>query len=114
MEEAEVKQWKKVFEILEKKFKQRDLDIFYSYFGLNGYKKEKSKDKDEDRKSKREREKERKRREKEREEERERREKEERRREKEKEDEDKPVVSNKPVRRSMKDRIQDILGQKAQ
>lgn len=43
-EEAEVKQWKKVFEILEKKFKQRDLDIFYSYFGLNGYKKEKSKD----------------------------------------------------------------------
>jgi membrane carboxypeptidase/penicillin-binding protein len=76
--------------------------------------KEKSKDKDEGRKSKREREKERKRREKEREEERERREKEERRREKEKEDEDKPVVSNKPVRRSMKDRIQDILGQKAQ
>jgi penicillin-binding protein 1A len=76
--------------------------------------KEKSKDKDEDRKSKRDREKERKRREKEREEERERREKEERRREKEKEDEDKPVVSNKPVRRSMKDRIQDILGQKAQ
>jgi RNA polymerase sigma factor (sigma-70 family) len=43
-EEAEVKQWKKVFEILEKKFKQRDLDIFYSYFGLNGYKKDKSKD----------------------------------------------------------------------
>ena len=43
-EETEVKQWKKVFEILEKKFKQRDLDIFYSYFGLNGYKKEKSKD----------------------------------------------------------------------
>jgi beta-galactosidase/beta-glucuronidase len=76
--------------------------------------KEKSKDKDDERKSKREREKERKRREKEREEERERREKEERRREKEKEDEDKPVVSNKPVRRSMKDRIQDILGQKAQ
>ena len=43
-EEAEVKQWKKVFEILEKKFKQRDLDIFYRFFGLNGYKKEKSKD----------------------------------------------------------------------
>lgn len=43
-EEADVKQWKKVFEILEKKFKQRDLDIFYSFFGLNGYKKEKSKD----------------------------------------------------------------------
>ena len=43
-EEADVKQWKKVFEILEKKFKQRDLDIFYRYFGLNGYKREKSKD----------------------------------------------------------------------
>lgn len=43
-EEVDVKQWKKVFGILEKKFKQRDLDIFYSFFGLNGYKKEKSKD----------------------------------------------------------------------
>lgn len=43
-EEADVKQWKQVFEILEKKFKQRDLDIFYRYFGLNGYKREKSKD----------------------------------------------------------------------
>lgn len=35
---------KEIFNILEKKFKQRDLDIFYRYFGLNGYKKEKSKD----------------------------------------------------------------------
>jgi RNA polymerase sigma factor (sigma-70 family) len=43
-EEADEKQWKKVFEILEKKFNQRDLDIFYRYFGLNGYKREKSKD----------------------------------------------------------------------
>lgn len=43
-EEADVEQWKKVFDILEKKFKQRDLDIFYRYFGLNGYKREKSKD----------------------------------------------------------------------
>lgn len=43
-EEADVEQWKKVFNILEKKFKQRDLDIFYRYFGLNGYKREKSKD----------------------------------------------------------------------
>lgn len=43
-EAAEVEQWKKVFSILDSKFKQRDLDIFYSYFGLNGYKKEKSKD----------------------------------------------------------------------
>lgn len=30
------------------------------------------------------------------------------------EDEDKPIVSNKPVRRSMKERIQEILGQRAQ
>ena len=43
-EVADVEQWKKVFNILEKKFKQRDLDIFYRYFGLNGYKREKSKD----------------------------------------------------------------------
>lgn len=40
----EEKQWKQVFSILERKFKQRDLDIFYRYFGLNGYKREKSKD----------------------------------------------------------------------
>lgn len=43
-EATDVEQWKKVFNILEKKFKQRDLDIFYRYFGLNGYKREKSKD----------------------------------------------------------------------
>lgn len=43
-EEVDIEQWKKVFDILEKKFKQRDLDIFYRYFGLNGYKREKSKD----------------------------------------------------------------------
>lgn len=40
----EEKAWKQVFELLERKFKQRDLDIFYRYFGLNGYKREKSKD----------------------------------------------------------------------
>jgi transducin (beta)-like 1 len=86
---------------------------------------EKNKEREE-RKSKRELERERKKREKELEkqleEERERKEKE---REKErkskrkknrdddrnKEDDDKPVVSTKPVRRSMKDRIQDISGQ---
>ena len=43
-EATDIEQWKKVFNILEKKFKQRDLDIFYRYFGLNGYKREKSKD----------------------------------------------------------------------
>lgn len=57
----------------------------------------------EDRKSKKDREKERKKKEKERD------------KNKDKDnDEDKPIVSNKPVRRSMKERIQDILGQKAQ
>lgn len=40
----EEKSWKQVFELLERKFKQRDLDIFYRYFGLKGYKREKSKD----------------------------------------------------------------------
>ena len=42
--EPDVKLVKEIFNILEKKFKQRDLDIFYRFFGLNGYKKEKSKD----------------------------------------------------------------------
>ena len=36
--------WEKIFSILEKKFKQRQVDIFYRYFGLNGRKKEKAKD----------------------------------------------------------------------
>lgn len=36
--------WKKVFRAIEDKFKVRDVDIFYRYFGLNGRKKEKSKD----------------------------------------------------------------------
>ena len=37
----------------------------------------------------------------------------EREKDKDKDDEDKPVVSNKPVRRSMKERIQEILGQQS-
>ena len=36
--------WKKVFKAIEDRFKVRDVDIFYRYFGLNGRKKEKSKD----------------------------------------------------------------------
>lgn len=36
--------WAKVFKAIEDKFKVRDVDIFYRYFGLNGRKKEKSKD----------------------------------------------------------------------
>ena len=76
------------------------------------------KDDREERKSKRELERERKKRERELEKERERREKElkrqrEREKDKDKDDEDKPVVSNKPVRRSMKERIQEILGQQS-
>ena len=76
------------------------------------------KDEREERKSKRELERERKKRERELEKEREKREKElkrqrEREKDKDKDDEDKPVVSNKPVRRSMKERIQEILGQQS-
>ena len=40
----ENKQWKSLFDLLEKMFTQREVDIFYRFFGLNGYKKEKSKD----------------------------------------------------------------------
>lgn len=40
----EGKQWKSLFNLLEKSFTQREVDIFYRFFGLNGYKKEKSKD----------------------------------------------------------------------
>jgi len=36
--------WKKLFKILEKTFSQRDVNVFYRYFGLNGYPMEKSKD----------------------------------------------------------------------
>lgn len=36
--------WQKVFKMLAQKFSQRDLDIFYRYFGVNGYKREKAKD----------------------------------------------------------------------
>lgn len=40
----EKKQWDSLYKLIEGKFKQRDIDIFYRYFGLNGYKREKSKD----------------------------------------------------------------------
>lgn len=33
-----------LYKFIEGKFKQRDIDIFYRYFGLNGYQKEKGKD----------------------------------------------------------------------
>lgn len=44
LDRDEEKQWEQVFSILERKFKQRDIDIFYRYFGLAGRKREKSKD----------------------------------------------------------------------
>lgn len=37
-------QWEDLYKIIENNFKRRDCDIFYRYFGLNGYKREKSKD----------------------------------------------------------------------
>ena len=36
--------WIPIYKLLEKNFKERDINIFYRVFGLNGYKKEKSKD----------------------------------------------------------------------
>lgn len=36
--------WKKLFAALDKQFTQRDTDIFYRFFGVNGRQKEKSKD----------------------------------------------------------------------
>lgn len=40
----EEKSWETLYKLLEDNFKQRDVNIFYRYFGLNGYKREKSKD----------------------------------------------------------------------
>lgn len=40
----EEKQWDNLFKLIEDNFKRRDVDVFYRYFGLNGYKREKSKD----------------------------------------------------------------------
>lgn len=36
--------WEELYQLIENTFKQRDIDIFYRYFGLHGYKREKSKD----------------------------------------------------------------------
>jgi RNA polymerase sigma factor (sigma-70 family) len=36
--------WKKLYNVLDKTFTQRDTDIFYRFFGINGRTKEKSKD----------------------------------------------------------------------
>ena len=42
--ELDEKKMKPLFDLLEKNFSTRDIDIFYRYFALNGNKKEKSKD----------------------------------------------------------------------
>lgn len=42
--EIDDKDMKTLYELIEKKFSSRDVDIFYRYFALNGNKKEKSKD----------------------------------------------------------------------
>lgn len=42
--EREDKNWNLIYKLIENQFKQRDVDIFYRYFGLHGYKREKSKD----------------------------------------------------------------------
>jgi hypothetical protein len=41
---AEQDNWNTLFKLIEGTFKQRDVDIFYGYFGLKGYGKEKGKD----------------------------------------------------------------------
>lgn len=44
LERDEEKQWKELYNLIESTFKTRDVNIFYRYFGLHGYKREKSKD----------------------------------------------------------------------
>lgn len=41
---SEEENWNMLYSLIEKNFKQRDIDIFYRYFGLKGYQKEKGKD----------------------------------------------------------------------
>lgn len=36
--------WNALYKLIESKYKQRDIDVFYRYFGLKGYQKEKGKD----------------------------------------------------------------------
>ncbi|MBR5296713.1 MAG: hypothetical protein IKU29_02450 [Parabacteroides sp.] len=44
LDKDEEKNWKFLYTLLEQNFKQRDVNVFYRYFGLNGCKREKSKD----------------------------------------------------------------------
>lgn len=40
----EVRSWETLYKIIDSTFKQRDADVFYKYFGLKNYQKEKGKD----------------------------------------------------------------------
>ena len=44
LQRDEEKEWNDLYKLLESTFKSRDVNIFYRYFGLHGYKREKSKD----------------------------------------------------------------------
>jgi DNA-directed RNA polymerase specialized sigma subunit len=44
LSKSEEDNWAELYKIIERTFKQRDIDVFYRYFGLNGHNKEKGKD----------------------------------------------------------------------
>lgn len=44
LSKSEEEQWDDLYKLIERKYKQRDIDIFYRYFGLKGYQKEKGKE----------------------------------------------------------------------
>ena len=44
LSKSDEKNWNELFKFIEATFKQRDVDIFYRYFGLKGHNKEKAKD----------------------------------------------------------------------
>ena len=44
MSKSNEESWEDLYKFIERKFKQRDIDIFYRYFGLKGYHKEKGKE----------------------------------------------------------------------
>lgn len=44
LSKSEEDNWEELYKIIENTFKQRDIDVFYRYFGLKGHNKEKGKD----------------------------------------------------------------------
>lgn len=44
LSKSEEHNWEELYKIIENTFKQRDIDVFYRYFGLKGHNKEKGKD----------------------------------------------------------------------